>query len=130
MSRGYKVDIMAANLLEFEHHLRQFLVFTFLSSPFMGDWPVLTEDTSKVTVGEEDGTGPMLTHQWYFFTKMRMGAENDNLEWSPAEPSVTSFPIDPTTPGTEVTILKERVSLLNPLFKFTLSLQLFIGGHP
>jgi hypothetical protein len=54
---------MAANLLEFEHHLRQFLILTFLSSSFMGDRPVLAEDTSKVAVGEEDGSGSMLTHQ-------------------------------------------------------------------
>jgi hypothetical protein len=59
-----------------------------------------------------------------------MGAEGDHLRRSSAEPSFPFFPIDPTTPGTEVTILEEGVSVLNPLFKFTLSLQLFIGGHP
>jgi hypothetical protein len=63
MGRGDEVDIMAANLLEFEHHLRQFFIFIFLSSSFMGNRPILTEDTSKVTVGEEDSPGPVLTHQ-------------------------------------------------------------------
>ena len=61
---------------------------------------------------------------------MGMNAEDNDLHGSPAEPSFPFFPIDPTTPGTEVTILEEGVGLLNPLFKFTLSLQLFIGGHP
>jgi hypothetical protein len=63
MGRGNEVDIMAADLLELKHHLRQFLILTFLSSSFMGNGPVLTEDTSKVTVREEDSPRPMLTHQ-------------------------------------------------------------------
>jgi hypothetical protein len=130
MSRGNEVDIMAANLLEFKHHLRQFLIFIFLSSPLMGNRPILAEDTSKVAVGEEDGSGSMLTHQRYFLSKMGMGAESDNLHGGPAEPFLTLLPVHSATPGTEVTTLEEGVGLVNPLFKFTLSLQLFISGNP
>jgi hypothetical protein len=130
MGRRDKVDIVTPYLLEFEHHLRQFFVFAFFALAFVRDRPILAEDTAEVAVGEEDGSGSMLTHQRYFLSKMGMGAESDNLHGGPAEPFLTLLPVHSATPGTEVTTLEEGVGLVNPLFKFTLSLQLFISGNP
>jgi hypothetical protein len=62
MGRCDEVNVMASNLLEFDHHLRQFFVFAFFASSFKRDRPILAEDTSKVAVGEEDSPGAMLTH--------------------------------------------------------------------
>jgi hypothetical protein len=61
---------------------------------------------------------------------MGMGAEDDDLQRSPAEPFFTFFPIDSAAPGTEVTVLEERVGLLNPLGKFTFFLKLLISWDP
>jgi hypothetical protein len=121
---------MAADLLKFEHHLSQFFIFTFFSSSFMGDGPILTEDTAEVAVGEEEGGRTMLTHQGYFLAKMGMGAEDDDLQRSLAEPSLTLFTVHSAASGTEVTILKDGVSLFNPLGQLPLSLQFLVGRNP
>jgi hypothetical protein len=61
---------------------------------------------------------------------MGMDAEGDNLHGSPAEPSLPLFSIDPTSPGTELAILKEGISLLYLLSQLALFLQFFISGDP
>ncbi len=58
-----QIDIVAPNLLQVEHHLRQVFILDFPSSSFMGDGPVLAEDAAQVAVGEEDGTRAMLSDQ-------------------------------------------------------------------
>jgi hypothetical protein len=121
---------MAADLLEFDHHVCQLLILTFLSSSFMGDGPVLAEDTTEVAIREEDGAGAILTYQGYLFAKMGGGAEDDELHRSPAESSFTLFSIHPATPRTELAILKHGISLFDPLGQFALFLQLFISGDP
>jgi hypothetical protein len=61
---------------------------------------------------------------------MGMGAEDDDLQGSLAEPSFTFFPIDPAAPGTEVTVLEERVGLFNPLGQLPLFFQFLISWSP
>jgi hypothetical protein len=121
---------MAADLLEFDHHVCQFLILAFLSSSFMGDGPVLAEDTTEVAVREEDGAGAILAHQGYLFAKMGGSAEDDELHRSPAETFFTLFPVYSATPRTELAILKRGIGLLDPLGQFALFLQLFISGDP
>jgi hypothetical protein len=130
MGGGDEIDIVAPNLLEFEHHLRQFLILTFLSFPLMGNRPVLTEDASKVAVREEDCPRPMLAYQRYFFAKVGMSAEGNHLHGSPAEPFFPFFPIDSTTAGAEVAILEEGIGLIYPSSQLSLFLQFLIGWDP
>jgi hypothetical protein len=61
---------------------------------------------------------------------MGMGAEGDNLHGGPAKPLLTLLPIHAAMPGTEVTILKEGVGLLNPLGQLPLFLQFLISWDP
>jgi hypothetical protein len=88
----------------------------------VGDGPVLAEDTTKIAVGEEDRARPIISNQRHLFTKMGMKAENHRSEWSSAEPFFPFFPIHPTPPGTELTMLEDGVSLLDPLSQLTLFL--------
>jgi len=62
MGRSDEVDIVAPNLLEFEHHLRQFFVFAFVASTFERDRPILAEETSEVAIREEDGARAILAY--------------------------------------------------------------------
>jgi hypothetical protein len=110
---------MTANLLELDHHFSQVFILNFLSSPLMGNGPVLTEDTSEITVGEEDRARPIIAHYRSLFAKMGVSAENDGLKWSPAEAFFSLFPIHPTPPGTELAVLEDGISLLDPLSKST-----------
>ena len=55
MGWGNQVDVMAAHLLEAEHHVCQVFILKFLSSSLVGDWPVLAEDAAEVAVGKKDG---------------------------------------------------------------------------
>jgi hypothetical protein len=125
-----KVDIMAANLLKFEHHVCQFFIFTFVPSSLMRDGPVLAKDTAEVAVGEEDRSGPIMAYQRDLLTKMGVSAENDEFHRSPAETSFTFFSIHTTAPGTELAILEDSISLLDSLGKFPLLLQLLISRDP
>jgi hypothetical protein len=117
-----KVDIMATHTLEFEHHVCQIFILNFLSPSFMGDRPVLAEDTSKVTVGKENSTRPLPSHERHLFSKMGVITKNDRFDRGPTESSFTLLPIHPTLPGTELTIFEERIGLLDPLSQFTLRL--------
>jgi hypothetical protein len=106
---------MTANLLEVDHHVGQVFILNFLPSSLMGNGPVLAEDTSKVAVGEEDRARPVITHYRSLFAKMGVSAENNGHNWSPAEAFFALLPIDPTLSGTELAMLKDCVSLLDPL---------------
>jgi hypothetical protein len=110
-----EIDVMAADLLEADHHIRHIFILNLFSPSLMRDWPVLAEDTAEIAVGKEDRPRPIISHQRHLFTKMGMEAENHRSEWSPAEAFFTFFPIHPTPPGTELTMLKDCVSLLDPL---------------
>jgi len=125
-----KVDIMATHTLEFEHHVCQIFILNFFSPSFMGDGPVLAEDTSKVTVGKENSTRPLPSHERHLFTKMGVITEDHWLDWSSTESLFTFLPIHPTLPGTELTIFEEGVSLFNSLSQFALHLQFLVGRNP
>jgi hypothetical protein len=45
-----KIDIMAADLLKIKHHICEVFIFNFLPSSFMGNGPILTENTPKIAV--------------------------------------------------------------------------------
>jgi hypothetical protein len=80
-----EIDIMAAHLLKVKHHVCQVFILNFLPSPFVSDRPVLTEDTSKIAVGEEDGARSIPAHQGHLFAKMGMITKNDWFDWSSTE---------------------------------------------
>ncbi len=96
----------------------------------MGDGPVLAEDTPEIAIGEEDGPGPVSTHQRDFLAKMRMSPKDDGSQRTPAEPLLTLFPVHPALPGTEVAILEDVVGFLDLLGKLPLILQLRIRWAP
>jgi hypothetical protein len=130
MSRCYEIDVMAADLLEVNHHVCQVFILNLLASSFMGDGPVLAKDTTEVAVREEDGAGPLSTHQRHFFAKMGVITKNNRFDWSPTESLLSLSPIHPTLSGAELTILEEGIGLLNPVSQFTFHLQFLIGWNP
>src|SRR3972149_2370745 len=105
MSGGNEIDVMAANLLKFDHDVRQIFICNFLPLAFMGDRPVLAENTAQVAVGEEDGARTAYSRYRFFFTKMGVGAENDGAEWGTAEPLLALLPIHSTSPRAELAML-------------------------
>jgi hypothetical protein len=121
---------MAADLLEVNHHISQVFILNFLASSFVGDGPVLTEDTTEVAVGEEDGAGSSSTHERHLFTKMRVITKNNRFDWSPTESLFSFLSIHSTLSGAELTILEEGIGLLDPQSQFTLHLQFLIGRNP
>jgi hypothetical protein len=121
---------MTADLLEVNHHIRQVFILNLLASSFVGDGPVLTEDTTEVAVGEEDGAGSSSAHERHLFTKMGVITKNNWFDRSPTETLFSFLPIHSTLSGTEVTILEEGIGPLDPLSQFTLCLQFLIGWNP
>jgi hypothetical protein len=80
---------MAANLLEFDHHVSQIFVLNFLSSSLMRDGPILAEDAPKIAVGEENSAGPISAYQRHLLAEVGVITENYGLHRSPAEPLFT-----------------------------------------
>jgi len=96
----------------------------------MRNWPVLAEDTSKITIGEEDRTRPISAHQGYLFSIMGVGTKNYGSGRGTAESSFTFFPVCPTMPWAELAVLEDSIGLFDPLSQFPLFLQVFIGRLP
>lgn len=72
----------------------------------------------------------MLSDQRYLFTKMGLSAENHHTLGSLAKAPFPVKPIHTALSGTELARLKDGMGLLNSLCKFTLILQILIGGSP
>jgi len=85
MSGCDKVDVMAAYLLQIEHHFRQPLIVILTAVTLVGDGPVLAEHAMEVTVGKKDSTRSVLSNEGYLFAKMRLSHINHNSGWSSAE---------------------------------------------
>ena len=69
---GHEIDVVAAVLLQPEHHPGQFIGVAFCAMAKLADFPVLTEHTPQTAVSQEDRPGAILADQWSFFAKMRM----------------------------------------------------------
>jgi hypothetical protein len=63
MSWCDQVDVVAAYLLQIEHHFRQPLITILIAVPLVGDGPVLAEHTTEVTIGKKDGARPVLSNE-------------------------------------------------------------------
>jgi len=48
MCRRDQVDVMATEFLEMYHDIRKVFILNFLAIAFMGDGPVLAENTAKI----------------------------------------------------------------------------------
>jgi len=112
------------------HHISQIFVLDFCSSSLMRDGPILAEHTTEVAVGEEDGAGAVVAHQRRLLPEVRMEAEDDRLDRSPAEPLLPFLPIHSAPSGTELTVLEEVIGLLDPLGQPAFFLQLRVSGLP
>lgn len=121
---------MATDLLESKHHVRKAFIINPLAPSLMGDGPVLTEDTTEITVGEKDSPGSIPAHQRNLLAKMGLGAENHDPHRSPAEPRFPLQPIHPTLPGTEVTVFKDCIGLFDPVSEFSLPFQFHVSWLP
>ena len=63
MSGCDQVDVMAAYLLQIEHHFRQPLIVILTAVPLVGDGPVLAKHATEVTVGKKDGARSVLANE-------------------------------------------------------------------
>jgi hypothetical protein len=70
---------MAAYPLEMEHHIRQVFIADLFPPSLMGDWPVLAEDTTEITIGEKYRSRPILTDYGHLLAKMGMVTEDHRL---------------------------------------------------
>jgi hypothetical protein len=121
---------MTAHFLKVKHHVHQILVLNLLSFAFVRNGPVLTEDTAKVAVGEEDGARSLTAHQRHLLPKMGMITVNHWLERSLTESLHTFFSIYPALPGAELAIFEIGIRLFHPLGQFSFPLQFFVGWNP
>jgi hypothetical protein len=63
VGRGHEVDVVAADPLDVDHHLRELMIVDLLPTTFMGYRPVLTKNAAEVAVGKEDGAGAAIAYQ-------------------------------------------------------------------
>jgi hypothetical protein len=63
---------VTADLLQPEHHPGQFIGTSFSAPAELAYFPILTEYTPQIAVGQKDRPGAAFSNQWSFFAKMRM----------------------------------------------------------
>jgi hypothetical protein len=113
---------MTAGTLKGEHHLCQVFARDLSAFPSVADCVILAEYAAKVAIAEEDRARSSPADKGPFFAKMRPPTRHKRLL---PRAAVTGFPGSPVymaLPGTDRTILQDRVKLIGPLFQFT-SLQ-------
>jgi hypothetical protein len=96
----------------------------------MGDGPVLAKNTAEVAVGKKDGAGAIVSHQGDLLPNMGVGAEDHHFGGSLADAFLALLPVDSAPSGTELTVLKEGISLFYPLGEFSLAFEFFISRTP
>jgi hypothetical protein len=62
-----QIDIVTANFLKVQHHIGQVFIADYFSATFVGNWPILTENTSQIAVGEKYGAGTVPADQGFLF---------------------------------------------------------------
>ena len=70
MRGGDEINVVAAPLLEEEHHGGQIFETDLFAFPQVADLPILTKDAVQVAVGEKNGAGAMAAHQRVFLAEM------------------------------------------------------------
>jgi hypothetical protein len=63
MRRGYKIDIVAAQILEAEHDLGQPIRRDLSSFSQVADFVILAEKAEQIAVGKKDRPRPSDSHQ-------------------------------------------------------------------
>jgi len=101
-----QVYIVAASILEGQHHQGQLFGRSLLSFAELADSKVLAKYAFQVTVREKDGAGASPTDQRSFFSEMRTIAGNYGKLSGTALTFLVSQTVDITVTGTEPAIFK------------------------
>jgi hypothetical protein len=107
MGRGDEVDVVTPDLLKSGHCPCQVGRGDGLSASEMADLIILAEDTTEITVSEEDGSRTTMSDEGPLFTKMGKGTGDSEDGPSSAVTNLSLEPVDSTFPGAEPTLLKE-----------------------
>ena len=110
---GDEIDIVAAPLLEIEHHGGQILDADLLAFPPVADLVVLAKNAVQVAVGEKDGAGPLAAHQGVFLAEMGPIRRHHGLIPGAAQPQLPVMPVHQAVPGTEIALAQNLISRIN-----------------
>jgi len=89
MSRGDKIDIVAAQPLKLNHHHAQLFERNLSSFSKMANRKILAKHTFKIAVCEKNCARPVDTHKRIFFSEMRGCRRYFRIEPSAAEASLS-----------------------------------------
>ena len=87
MTWTYEVDVVAALLLEIEHHCRYVLRCDRLTDALLADFPVLAKDATEIAPAEEDRSRASPTAQRILLSVVGSEAVNDGMLACPADRS-------------------------------------------
>ena len=118
MGRCYKIDVVAAFLLQGKHHGRQLRIGYFPAHSLVTDIEILAKGAQQVAVGEEYGSGTMLPDQGRFFTKVRVKTGNPRLVKGFAHTcSLSAGPVDVAPAGAQTAGVQSTLGLHCPAFE-------------
>jgi hypothetical protein len=105
--------------LQLQHHGGQGVSFYLPPFTPVADFPVLTEKTIQVAVGEEDGPGTKIAYKLRFLSEMGMAAVEHGVGRGTAVPQFILKAVDVTFPGTKIAGSQPYFSFVSPLLQFT-----------
>jgi len=94
----------------------------------VADVMVLAKAAEKVAGTQEDGPGPVSSHQGRFFSKMGAVTGDPGLSADPAKALFVLEPVDTALPGAETAGRKESQGSVRPFYQFAVPMELHIGG--
>jgi len=83
--RGNEIDVVAAQILEVEHHPGQLGGLGFAAFAEVADLEILAEEAKEIAVGEEDRPRSPCSHQRVLFYEMGAMAGNHGFQACPAK---------------------------------------------
>lgn len=91
-----EIDVVAANLLELQHHLGKGFRVYFHPSTGLADVVILAEDTSQIAHGKENSSAAADASETVFFSEVGEVAANQGISPGFADGSLVRQPIDGT----------------------------------
>jgi hypothetical protein len=128
MGGSYEIDVMAAVLLQAEHHAGNFFGAAFAPPGLPTQLEILAEDTVQVTRSEEDGSGSIPATKAIFFSLVREKAIHSGHSPGCANPNGSFQAVDVASTRTQITILQNCQALANSLLQLTRAPALKIRG--
>jgi len=119
VSGGDEVDVMAAQVLERDHHAGEVPAGDFLTAAHLRNVTVLAEDAFQIAVGEKDSAGPVSTDQGRLLSEVGTEGGDNGLQTASALTVFCLSAVHTAIAGAKTAFPGKGPNFFKTLFQFT-----------